>query len=172
MKDRFIPGRRWTAAEVATLRTMCAECCYASNAAEELGRDVTSVRVKAQELGLTFKKRFELYDDGLVERIKFLARCGYNSVAIGKTINRTPQSVRVKCAELGIKLKKPSAKNVLHVSMDRDTRERLQADATECGMTANELLRLLIAQIVSDQLYNAVIELAARAAAGNVRFWG
>ena len=79
-------------------------------------------------------------------------------MAIGKTINRTPQSVRVKCAELGIKLKKPSAKNVLHVSMDRDTRERLQADATERGMTANELLRLLIAQIVSDQLYNAVID--------------
>lgn len=169
MKDRFIPGRRWTDAEILALRTMCDEGSYASNVAEALHRNVTCVRVKCRELNLPLKKRFELYDAALIERIKLMASCGYNSTAIAKSIDRTPQSVRVKCVELGIRLRKPRADNVLYVSMDRETVEHLQAEAAARGTTANKLLRMLVAQIVADDLYSAVID--APPAATRLAMW-
>jgi hypothetical protein len=60
------------------------------------------VRVKCGELNLPLRKRFELYDAALMERIKLMARCNYNSTAIAKAVQRSPQSLRAKCSQLGI----------------------------------------------------------------------
>jgi hypothetical protein len=114
--------------------------------------------------------RQRVFTPATVETIRELAAQGKTASEIAAAIGSTVGSVRVRCSDFKIKLKR-SRRPGLQRTRQRQTREphlvvhmraaayaALKRKAAHMEKSADELARVLLEEIVSSDLYEAVLD--------------
>jgi hypothetical protein len=90
------------------------------------------------------------------DRIRDMARRGYDGCAIGFALDRPAESIRSKAVALGVSLR-PHSLDGRRIKLKREIWDRLAVEAHRLNMKPAKLARLIVESVVADDLFNAVL---------------
>ena len=101
-----------------------------------------------------------------IATIRQMVEAGSSTQAIAHAIGSTEGSVRVKCSHLKIAISGPRVPRLAsarsndsrHITLGRDLFELLKAEGRKRHITAGKLARLLLTNIMVDNMVDAVLD--------------
>jgi hypothetical protein len=107
----------------------------------------------------------KIFTPQIFNEISKLATQGVSAAEIAGKIGCTLNSLRVKCSQHGIGLRRPSKSGSagrphgrLSIKLSDGTAKLLEQEAEKQGISSTKFAALLLETIVSDNLYEAVID--------------
>jgi hypothetical protein len=102
-----------------------------------------------------------VYTEAVLAKIPLLVMDGWSINAIAAYIGTSEGSLLATCSRLGITLKKPKGKRITEefvVRLPKPLSEKLESRALDLSMTTEHLVVVLLSQIVTDDLIEAVLD--------------